>query len=221
MLAGIIVCGACGRRMESAWSHGKAAYRCRRGRITASAPSSERPTFARTGSWRACPPCTCCSRSQTAGTRRRRTRRGAGVRHQSAEDVIGYLREQQISLIYDPADGVLRVGTGETALTMTLKASEPRSRRARGRYYAQRRDAPGRAWEQRRGCSRPKPALAVAPQAPRAASSLVLGGNRCGKSSLPCGRTARNDLQVLPHSCLKSRRLAIIAIFAIHVRLQL
>jgi len=31
LLAGIIVCGTCGRRMESAWSNGKPAYRCRHG----------------------------------------------------------------------------------------------------------------------------------------------------------------------------------------------
>jgi hypothetical protein len=37
--------------------------------------------------------------------------------------VIGYLREQQISLTYDPAAGALRAGTGETAQTMTLKAN--------------------------------------------------------------------------------------------------
>ena len=43
LLAGIIVCGTCGRRMESAWSNGRAAYRCRHGRTTASAPSLERP----------------------------------------------------------------------------------------------------------------------------------------------------------------------------------
>jgi len=43
LLAGIIVCGTCGRRMESAWSSGRAAYRCRHGRTTASAPSLERP----------------------------------------------------------------------------------------------------------------------------------------------------------------------------------
>ena len=29
LLAGLLVCRTCGRRMESAWSHGKAAYRCR------------------------------------------------------------------------------------------------------------------------------------------------------------------------------------------------
>ena len=36
LLAGLLVCGGCGRRMESAWSNGKAAYRCRHGHTTAS-----------------------------------------------------------------------------------------------------------------------------------------------------------------------------------------
>jgi site-specific DNA recombinase len=31
LLSGLLVCGACGRRMESAWSNGKPAYRCRHG----------------------------------------------------------------------------------------------------------------------------------------------------------------------------------------------
>jgi site-specific DNA recombinase len=126
LLAGIIVCGACGRRMESAWSHGKAAYRCRHGRTTAAAPSSERPgnAYVREDRIAACLPALHLLLTEPAGgPRRRRTRRGADVRRQGAEDVIGYLREQQISLIYDAADGVLRVGTGETALTITLKAS--------------------------------------------------------------------------------------------------
>ena len=39
------------------------------------------------------------------------------------EDVIGYLREQQITLTYDPAAGTLHAGTGEAAQTITLKAS--------------------------------------------------------------------------------------------------
>jgi site-specific DNA recombinase len=33
LLAGL-VCGRCGRRLESAWSNGRAAYRCRRGSLT-------------------------------------------------------------------------------------------------------------------------------------------------------------------------------------------
>jgi hypothetical protein len=36
LLAGLLSCGGCGRRMESAWSNGKPAYRCRHGHTTAS-----------------------------------------------------------------------------------------------------------------------------------------------------------------------------------------
>jgi Recombinase/Recombinase zinc beta ribbon domain len=35
LLAGLLACGLCGRRMESAWSNGRAAYRCRHGRTSA------------------------------------------------------------------------------------------------------------------------------------------------------------------------------------------
>ena len=62
LLAGLLSCGGCGRRMESAWSNGKPAYRCRHGHTTASrrGPASLRtPTFARTGFCRTCPPCSC------------------------------------------------------------------------------------------------------------------------------------------------------------------
>jgi hypothetical protein len=68
LLAGLLVCGGCGRRMESAWSTGKPAYRCRHGRTTAARPGQGRagpgtPTSAKTGSCRICPPCTCSSPS--------------------------------------------------------------------------------------------------------------------------------------------------------------
>jgi hypothetical protein len=43
LLAGLLACGLCGRRLESAWSNGKAAYRCRHGHISASSPDSRRP----------------------------------------------------------------------------------------------------------------------------------------------------------------------------------
>jgi hypothetical protein len=77
LLSGLLVCGACGRRMESAWSDGRPAYR-----------------------------------------------RGTDVRPQiSTEDVISYLREQQLMLTYDPATKTLHTGTAEAAATVTLKAS--------------------------------------------------------------------------------------------------
>ena len=43
LLAGLLACGLCGRRMESAWSNGKAAYRCRHGGTSATAPDPSRP----------------------------------------------------------------------------------------------------------------------------------------------------------------------------------
>jgi site-specific DNA recombinase len=67
LLSGLLVCGTCGRRMESAWSNGKPAYRC----ASATPPpahqtpvSRRTPTSARTGSCGTCPPCTCCSPDQ-------------------------------------------------------------------------------------------------------------------------------------------------------------
>ncbi|HEY0806087.1 MAG TPA: zinc ribbon domain-containing protein [Pseudonocardiaceae bacterium] len=36
MLVGLLVCGLCGRRLESCWVHGRAAYRCRHGASSSS-----------------------------------------------------------------------------------------------------------------------------------------------------------------------------------------
>jgi hypothetical protein len=43
LLAGLLACGRCGRRLESAWSNGKPAYRCRHGHTTATRPVPGRP----------------------------------------------------------------------------------------------------------------------------------------------------------------------------------
>jgi site-specific DNA recombinase len=126
LLAGILICGTCGRRMESAWSNGKPAYRCRHGHTTASAPTPQRLRNAYVREDRIVahlPALHLLLTEPAGGIRRRRTRRGTDVRHQAAEDVIGYLREQQITLTYDPAAGTLHAGTGEALQTITLKAS--------------------------------------------------------------------------------------------------
>jgi hypothetical protein len=43
LLAGLLACGRCGRRLESAWSNGKPAYRCRHGYTSATQPEPGRP----------------------------------------------------------------------------------------------------------------------------------------------------------------------------------
>jgi hypothetical protein len=43
LLAGLLACGRCGRRLESAWSNGKPAYRCRHGYTSATRPEPARP----------------------------------------------------------------------------------------------------------------------------------------------------------------------------------
>jgi site-specific DNA recombinase len=129
LLAGLLVCAACGRRMESAWSHGKAAYRCRHGHTSAAPPDQGRPGNAYVREDRVLPQLPALhlllTGTEPPASRRRRTRRGADARPPAAspEDVIGYLREHAITVTYDPAAGTLHAGTGEITETITVKAS--------------------------------------------------------------------------------------------------
>ncbi len=43
LLAGFIMCGRCGRRLESTWSYGRPAYRRRHGYASATSPDPDRP----------------------------------------------------------------------------------------------------------------------------------------------------------------------------------
>ena len=43
LLAGLLRCGICGRRLESAWSNHGPAYRCRHGYTSGTRPDSARP----------------------------------------------------------------------------------------------------------------------------------------------------------------------------------
>jgi site-specific DNA recombinase len=42
-LTGLVICGLCGRRAEGHWAHGRARYRCRHGRTSASDVQQEHP----------------------------------------------------------------------------------------------------------------------------------------------------------------------------------
>jgi Recombinase zinc beta ribbon domain len=42
LLAGLLRCGICGRRLESSWSNGRPAYQCRHGCTSATRPDPQR-----------------------------------------------------------------------------------------------------------------------------------------------------------------------------------
>jgi site-specific DNA recombinase len=55
LLAGLIRCGACERRLESAWSNGRPAYRCRHGYTSATRPTPPGPRTSISARTRSCP----------------------------------------------------------------------------------------------------------------------------------------------------------------------
>jgi hypothetical protein len=104
LLSGLLTCGTCGRRMESAWSNGKAAYRCRRGSTMASAPDLAQPRNAYVREDRILPhlPAPHLLLIGTAGERhRRRTRNGVDTRCQAMPEVTPLVLAAEFSLDSD------------------------------------------------------------------------------------------------------------------------
>ena len=130
-LSGLLRCGICGRRLESCWSNGRPAYRCRHGHSSACAPDPGRLGNLYIREDRILPQLPALHLLLTgagpaAGRRRRRTRHGADVnRPASEEDVIGYLRARQITLTYHPATGTLQADTPGDAKAVIGLASLP------------------------------------------------------------------------------------------------
>jgi hypothetical protein len=126
LLAGLLACGLCGRRMESAWTNGKPAYRCRHGRISAMAPDPARPKNAYIREDKLLPhlPALHLLLTTPAVRARRRTRAGTDVRSAvSPGEVIYYLCEQEMTLTWDPAAAALQTRSTETAKTVTVKTN--------------------------------------------------------------------------------------------------
>ncbi|HUC21331.1 MAG TPA: recombinase family protein [Streptosporangiaceae bacterium] len=126
LLAGLLACGLCGRRMESAWSNGKPAYRCRHGHTSAMAPDPARPknTYIREDKLLPHLPALRLLLTTPAVRARRRTRAGTDVTGTvSPAEVIGYLREHEVTLTWNPVPAALQACGTETAKTVTVKAS--------------------------------------------------------------------------------------------------
>ncbi|WP_433330151.1 recombinase family protein [Spirillospora sp. CA-294931] len=106
LLAGLLRCGLCGRRLESCWSNDRAAYRCRHGHTSANTPSLERPKNLYIREDHILAHLLALYVLLTGSAHGRRPSAPLG-----AEDVIAYLRAHGITLTYDPETRALRTDT--------------------------------------------------------------------------------------------------------------
>jgi hypothetical protein len=114
LLAGLLRCGRCGRRLESAWSNGKPAYRCRHGYTSATRPGPGRPKnlYGREG--QILPRLAALAILHAGDARVLRGRKQGSAQTTApaqAADLIDRLRAAGVSLIYDPTTRALRTDT--------------------------------------------------------------------------------------------------------------
>jgi site-specific DNA recombinase len=128
LLAGLLRCGTCERLLESCWSNGKAAYRCRHGHTSATSPDPARPgnAYIREDQILPCLPALGILLSTPD-----RSSRKQGTAHSpvpaGAAAMISYLRAKGITLIYDPDDRTLRAAThGHVFVTIDRKTPAAR-----------------------------------------------------------------------------------------------
>ena len=114
LLAGLLACGRCGRRLESAWSNGKPAYRCRHGHTSASGPDPARPRNTYVREDQILPHLAAISvlLGHSSGNPGRGSP-GAGQITGLAETagLIDQLRADGVVLTYSPEDRTLRAGS--------------------------------------------------------------------------------------------------------------
>jgi hypothetical protein len=129
LLAGLLRCGICGRRLESCWANNRPAYRCRHGYTSAARPDPARPKNLYIREDRILPRIPAlharlAAAEPATGHRRRRTRRGIDVPRQFGQaDVIGDLRSRQVTLTYHPQTGILQADTARAVTVMIDRAS--------------------------------------------------------------------------------------------------
>ena len=119
LLAGLLACGRCGRRLESAWSNGRPAYRCRHGYISATVPDPARLKTTYLREDHILPHLAALSiLLADDGTPDPARRVGITTPAQTA-DLIDQLRATGTVLTYDPRDRTLHAG-GHEALSVTI-----------------------------------------------------------------------------------------------------
>jgi site-specific DNA recombinase len=128
LLAGLLRCGTCGRLLESCWSNGKAAYRCRHGHTTATRPDPTRPANAYIREDQILPLLPALGVLLGApGRRSRKQVTALPPAPAMAAAMISHLRAKGITLIYDPDEHTLRTGAHDSAsVTINRKTSAAR-----------------------------------------------------------------------------------------------
>ena len=121
LLAGLIVCGRCGRRLESCWSSGRPAYRCRHGYTSASVPDPARPKNTYVREDQVLPHLAALAiliaGDAAPGPGRRRLAQLTGPARTA--DLIDRLRAAGTVLTYDPDKKTVRAGDRD-ALTIVI-----------------------------------------------------------------------------------------------------
>jgi site-specific DNA recombinase len=123
LLAGLLRCGNCGRRLESAWSNGKPAYRCRHGYTSATSPGPRRPknTYVREDQIL---PHLATIAILLAGQDRALdigSHTGQLTAPDKAADLIDQLRGSGIVLTYDPDTQTIRTGESDPVAVTTAR----------------------------------------------------------------------------------------------------
>jgi hypothetical protein len=131
LLAGLLCCGTCQRILESCWSNGKPAYRCRHGHTTATRPDSRPPNaYIREDQILPRLPALGILLGTPA-----RSRRKPGTAHPpvpaGAAAVISYLRAKGITLIYDPGQRTL-CARSHAPVSVTIDSPSTAKRRRQG-----------------------------------------------------------------------------------------
>jgi site-specific DNA recombinase len=130
LLAGLLACGRCGRRLESAWSNGKPAYRCRHGYTSAAGlePGRSPNTYVREDQIL---PHLAAIAILLAVSARKPHRTDCGLAQLTGPDgsaaLIDQLRAGGTVLTYDPASRTLRAG-GHDAPPFGARAERLRAR---------------------------------------------------------------------------------------------
>jgi site-specific DNA recombinase len=117
LLAGLLRCGTCGRRMESTWSNGRPAYRCRHGNSSATQPHTDRPKNVFLREDHVLPHLAAMAILLAARPADGNPGAAGLTTPVQAADLIDQMRASGLTLTYDPTLRILRSDTGETVTT--------------------------------------------------------------------------------------------------------